>query len=57
MLALGLILIAVPVYFILRDISPQTNLSAVPVRLNVSAPKLTLSDTHSSSHSLAEYRG
>lgn len=56
-LGFGLILIAVSTYFILREASPQTDFSTVPVRVNFSAPELTLTDIQGVSHSLADYRG
>ncbi len=57
LLGLGLILIAASAYFILRDVPPQSDLSAVPVEVNYSAPELTLQDTAGMTRSLAEYRG
>jgi len=57
LLALGLTLIAASAFFILRQVSPQKNLSTVPVQVNFPAPELTLTDTQGVSHSLAEYRG
>ena len=57
LLGLGLILIAVSVYFILRGPSPQTDLSVVPARVNFPAPELTLTDIQGISRSLADYRG
>ena len=56
-LALGLTLIASSAFFILRDVLPQNDLSAVPVQVNFPAPELTLTDTQSVSRSLADYRG
>lgn len=56
-LSFGLILIAISTYFILKDSSPQADLSAVPIKVNFAAPKLTLTDIQGVSHSLAEYRG
>ena len=53
----GLILIVVSLYFILRDSTPQTDLSAVPVKVNFTAPKLTLTDIQGVSRTLADYRG
>lgn len=44
----GLILILVSTYFILRDSTPQTDTSAVPVKVNFAAPKLTLTDIQES---------
>ena len=57
LLGLGLILIAASAYFIAQDVSPRTNFSTVPIKINAPAPKLTLSDTQGVSHSLADYRG
>jgi thiol-disulfide isomerase/thioredoxin len=60
LLGLGLILIAASGYFILRearDVSPQNDLSTVPVQVNFSAPELTLTDLNDITHSLEDYRG
>lgn len=57
LLALGLILIAVSGYSILRDASARTDLSVVPVRVNYPAPELTLTDVQGVSRSLSDYRG
>jgi peroxiredoxin len=57
---LGLILIALSFYFVLHaqsSQSPQTDLSAVPVKVSFPVPKLTLTDTQGVSHSLTDYRG
>jgi cytochrome c biogenesis protein CcmG/thiol:disulfide interchange protein DsbE len=56
-LGFGLILITVSIYFILRESAPQTDFSAVPVKVSYAAPELTLNDVHGVSHSLADYRG
>jgi peroxiredoxin len=56
-LALGLLLIAGSVYFLIQKTPPQTELAAVPVKVNYSAPKLTLTDIHGTSSSLADLRG
>ena len=56
-LGIGLILIAISTYFILRDASPQAELSAVPVKVSFAAPKLTLTDLQGVSHSLSDYHG
>ena len=56
-LGFGLILIAISTYFIWRESSPQTDFSAVPVKVNYASPELTLTDIQGMSHSLAEYRG
>jgi peroxiredoxin len=57
LLGLGGALIAVSAYFILRDLPPRGDLSAVPVPVNFTAPGLTLTDTEGMSASLADYRG
>lgn len=57
LLGLGLALIGASVYFILQDAPPQTDLSAVPVKVNYPAPELTLTDMQGDSSSLADYRG
>jgi cytochrome c biogenesis protein CcmG/thiol:disulfide interchange protein DsbE len=57
LLGLGLILITVAGYFILRDTPTQTDLSAVPVQVNFTAPELTLTDAQGVSRSLSDYRG
>jgi len=56
-LGLGLALIAGAVYFILQNSSPPTDLSAVPVKVNFPAPKLTLTTIQGDSFSLADFRG
>lgn len=57
LLALGLILIAVSGYSILRNASAPSDLSAVPVQVNYAAPELTLTDIRGVSRSLSDYRG
>jgi len=57
LLGLGLILIASSVLLFKRDETPQTDLSAVPVKTNFSAPEVALTDTRGVTHSLADYRG
>jgi cytochrome c biogenesis protein CcmG, thiol:disulfide interchange protein DsbE len=57
LLGLGAILIAGSAYFILRDISPSSEFSTVPVSVDYSAPELTLMDTQRVSRSLVDYRG
>jgi peroxiredoxin len=57
LLSLGGILIAASAYFILQDLPPQAELSAVPVQVSYDAPALTLQDTAGSPVSLADYRG
>jgi thiol-disulfide isomerase/thioredoxin len=56
-LALGLALIGASAFFILRNVSPQNELSTVPVQVNFPSPELTLSDMQGVSHSLADYHG
>jgi cytochrome c biogenesis protein CcmG, thiol:disulfide interchange protein DsbE len=56
-LGFGIILIVVSAYFILRESSPQTDFSTIPVKVNYAAPELTLTDIKGVSHSIAEYRG
>lgn len=53
----GLLLIVGSAYLILRDVAPQTDSSAVPVKVNYTAPELTLTDIEGISRSLADYRG
>ena len=57
LLALGLTLIGIAAFFILRDIPPQNELSTVPVQVNFPAPELTLTDTQGNSHALDDYQG
>lgn len=57
LLGLGLSLILFAVYYLLRDVPPQSDLSAVPVQVNDPAPALTLIDLQGRSHSLVDYRG
>jgi cytochrome c biogenesis protein CcmG, thiol:disulfide interchange protein DsbE len=57
LLALGLALIGVSAFFILRDVSLQNVPSAVPRPVEFPAPELTLTDTQGVSHSVADYRG
>lgn len=54
---LGLSLIATSVYFLLRERTPQTDLSTVPAKVRFPAPELTLTDIRGVSRSLADYRG
>ena len=57
-LGLGVILIATAVYFLLRQhTEPPVDLSAVPVKVDYPAPKLTLTDMTGNHVSLADYRG
>lgn len=53
----GLALVAAAILRIVQDTPPQTNLSAVPVKVNYSAPELELLDTGGSPVSLVNYRG
>jgi cytochrome c biogenesis protein CcmG, thiol:disulfide interchange protein DsbE len=57
LLGLGAVLIAVSVYFLLRNSLPQAEPLTVPVKVNFPAPELTLMDTQGFSRSLADYRG
>jgi len=54
---LGLTLIGASIYFILKNTTSQTDVSAVPVKLNFPTPALTLKDTQGVYHSLRDYRG
>jgi thiol-disulfide isomerase/thioredoxin len=56
-LALGSILIFSSLYLVLRDRAPQTDLLAVPAKVNFPAPELTLMDLQGRARSLADYRG
>ena len=56
-LGLGIFLIALSAYFILRDSSSQTDFSTIPIKVNFAAPDLALTDTQGVSRSLADYRG
>ena len=61
LLVLGFLLIAASVYYLVRGQSTsaptQADLSAVPVKVDFSAPELTLTDTQGTARSLADYRG
>lgn len=57
LLGLGLILIVASMILIFRDAPLQTDLSAVPVKVNYAAPELELTDTAGTPSSLANYRG
>jgi peroxiredoxin len=57
LLGLGLILIAASAYFILQDLPPRAELSAVPVKVDYPAPELTLADLDGNASSLAGHRG
>jgi len=56
-LGLGIILIAGSAYFLVQNIPSQTDLSAVPVQVNYSAPALLLTDIDGQPVSLADLRG
>ena len=56
-LGLGLLLIAGSIYFLIQNTPTQTELAAVPVKVNYPAPKLRLTDIHGTSSSLADLRG
>lgn len=53
----GVLLIGIAAYYILQDLPPQTDLSAVPVQVNYPSPELSLTDAQGQTHSLADYRG
>lgn len=57
LLSFGTLLIATSAYLILRDISPPSDFSTIPVKVSFPAPELTLMDTGGVSRSLADYRG
>jgi thiol-disulfide isomerase/thioredoxin len=57
LLGLGLVLIVTSAFYILQEISPQSDFSTVPASVNYPAPELTLTDLQSVSHSLTDYRG
>ena len=59
LLGLGLVLIAASFFLFKQDAktAAPTEISAVPVKTNFSAPDVTLTDTHGVTHSLADYRG
>lgn len=57
LLGLGLLLIAASIFYLVRDAPPQTELAAVPVKVDFSAPELTLTNTQGVPTSLADYRG
>ncbi len=56
-LGLGLIFIVGSAYFLFQNIPSQTDLSAVPVPVNYSAPALSLTDLGGQPVSLAALRG
>jgi len=55
--ALGLVLIVNSAFYILRDFTSQTDLSAVPVEVDYPVPELTLTDLQGVPRSLKDYRG
>jgi len=57
LLVLGVALIALSAFFILRALPLRNTPSTVPVSVNFPAPELSLSDMQGVSHSLADYRG
>lgn len=60
LLGFGLVLIAASVLLFKRDATsqtPPTDISAVPVKADFSAPEVTLTDTLGATHSLSDYRG
>jgi cytochrome c biogenesis protein CcmG, thiol:disulfide interchange protein DsbE len=57
LLGLGAVLMGTSVYLILKDASPPSDFSTVPVEVNYPAPELSLTDTQGLSRSLADYRG
>jgi len=61
LLAMGLILIAASFFLFKKQDAvsqtPPTELSAVPVKANFSAPEVTLTDTRGETRSLSDYRG
>ena len=57
LIGLGIILIGGSAFLILRNTSLQNEFSTVPIKVNYSAPELTLNDTEGISRSLADYRG
>lgn len=57
LLILGLMLIALAAFQILRGLPAQSDLSAVPIEVDYPAPELTLTDLQSTPRSLADYRG
>jgi cytochrome c biogenesis protein CcmG/thiol:disulfide interchange protein DsbE len=57
LLGLGAVLIAASAYFIFQGVPVQTDSLTIPVKVNYSAPELTLLDTQGSPRSLSDYRG
>jgi cytochrome c biogenesis protein CcmG/thiol:disulfide interchange protein DsbE len=56
-LGLGLVLIAGSAYFLFQNRPSQTELAAVPVKVNYPAPVLSLTEIHGQPVSLANLRG
>ena len=56
-LGLGLVLIVGAAYFLFQTIPSETDLSAIPVKVNYSAPALSLTDIDGQPVSLADLRG
>lgn len=57
LLGLGIILIVAAGFYLTKNTTLPSNLSAVPVKVNYPAPALTLTDVQGVSRSLADYRG
>jgi thiol-disulfide isomerase/thioredoxin len=57
LLGLGLLLIVFALYYIRRDITPPSDLPAVPAQVDYAAPELVLTDLQGIPHALADYRG
>ena len=60
LLGLGFVLIAASIFYLMQvqeATQTQTELSAVPVKVDFSAPELTLTDTQGTLTSLVNYRG
>jgi peroxiredoxin len=57
LLGLGLLLFAFSAVYIIRNRTPRTDFSTVPIKVRAPAPALTLSDTQGVVRSLADYRG
>lgn len=57
LLGLGLLLITAAIYLTATNGTAPTDLSAVPVKADFTAPEVTLTDTRGETHSLSHYRG
>ena len=57
LLGIGLLLIIFAVYYILQDVPPVSDLSAVPAQVSYAAPELTLVDLQGVPRSLKDYGG